>query len=49
MGCACGKGPATVKKTYVVTAPDGSKKSYASEVEATSAARRTGGTWKLKT
>ena len=46
MACSCGKTATAAKKTYTVTAPDGSKKSYSSEVEATSAARRVGGTWK---
>lgn len=46
MACSCGKGGATAKTTYVVTAPSGQKKTYKSQVEATAAARRTGGTWK---
>jgi hypothetical protein len=47
MACSCGKGGSTTaKKTYTVTTPSGEKKTYSSEVEATSAARRTGGTWK---
>lgn len=47
MGCSCQK-PKAVAKTYVVTSPDGTKKSYKTEVEATAAARRVGGTWKAQ-
>lgn len=46
MGCACqNKGPKLVK-SYTVTSPDGTKKSYKTEVEASAAAKRVGGTWK---
>jgi hypothetical protein len=48
MGCACNssKGGAPAPKAYVVTLPDGQKKSYRTEVEAIAAAKRVGGTWK---
>jgi hypothetical protein len=47
MACACGSKTASgANKTYTVTSPSGEKKTYRSEVEATSAARRVGGTWK---
>jgi hypothetical protein len=45
MGCSCQK-PKASTASYVVTAPDGKKKTYATETEATAAARRVGGTWK---
>lgn len=47
MGCSCQK-PKTAAKTYVVTAPNGEKKTYKTEVEATAAAKRVGGTWKAQ-
>lgn len=47
MGCACNSGKKTATaSTYVVTAADGSRKTYRTEVEAIAAAKRTGGTWK---
>jgi hypothetical protein len=47
MGCNCGnKGTSSVPKSFVVKNPDGSTKSYRTEVEARAAAQRTGGTWK---
>jgi hypothetical protein len=45
MACSCQK-PKTSSTTYVVTAPSGEKKAYKTEVEATAAAKRVGGTWK---
>jgi hypothetical protein len=47
MGCSCGKGK-TAPKSYVVRAPDGTTKTYKTEVEATAAAKRVGGTWKAQ-
>lgn len=45
MGCGCGKrGASSTVKSYTVKAPDGTKKSYRTEVEATAAAKRVGGT-----
>lgn len=46
MACACNNKGKTAPKSYTVTSPDGTKKSYRTEVEATAAARRVGGTWK---
>lgn len=47
MGCNCGanKGTST-PKSYVVTAPDGTKTSYRTDIEAIAAAKRVGGTWR---
>lgn len=45
MACACGANK-SASATYVVTKPDGSKTSYSSEVEASAAAQRTGGTYR---
>jgi hypothetical protein len=48
MACSCqGKSGATASpKSYTVTAKDGSKKAYKTEVEAAAAARRLGGSYK---
>jgi hypothetical protein len=48
MACSCNKNKAgTAKpKSYTVTAKDGSKKSYSTEVEAAAAARRLSGSYK---
>lgn len=50
MACACGSkgGSQTAAKSYVVTLPGGSKKTYRTEVEAIAAAKRLGGTWKAQ-
>lgn len=50
MACACGKkgGATAAAKSYVVTDPNGSKKTYRTEVEAAAAAKRSGGTWKAQ-
>jgi hypothetical protein len=45
MACSCQK-PKSGTAKYVVTAANGAKKTYATETEATAAAKRTGGTWK---
>lgn len=47
MGCSCnGNKAATAKpKSFTVTAKDGSKKAYATEVEAAAAARRLQGSY----
>jgi hypothetical protein len=45
MACACGANKKAAA-TYTVTSPDGSKKSYSSEVEAAAAAKRSGGTYR---
>lgn len=47
MACSCQK-PKTASTKYVVTAPNGEKKTYSTEVEATAAAKRVGGTWKAQ-
>lgn len=47
MGCNCSKNDSQPKAvTYTVTAPNGQKSSYRTEVEAAAAARRVGGTYK---
>lgn len=47
MGCNCGtKSGSTAPKSYVVTSPDGTKKTYRTDVEAIAAAKRVGGTWR---
>lgn len=48
MACACGKGKNTdgSAKSYVVKSPDGTTKSYRTEVEAAAAAKRVGGTYR---
>jgi hypothetical protein len=48
MACACGKTASGKKATYVVTAPNGTKTSYSTELEAKAAAQRTGGTWRVQ-
>jgi hypothetical protein len=48
MACACGKGTSSPRQTYVVTAPDGKRTSYSTEVEAKAAALRVGGTWRVQ-
>ena len=49
MGCSCNKAKdasgKTVSKSYTVTAKDGSKKAYKTEVEAAAAARRVQGSY----
>jgi len=47
MACSCkGKtGAAPANKSYTVTAKDGTKKSYRSEVEAAAAAKRLSGSY----
>jgi hypothetical protein len=49
MACACGKNKTATAapKSYTVTARDGKKSSYKTEVEASAAARRLGGTYKV--
>lgn len=44
MGCGCGKGKTSGTRTWVVTSPDGAKKTYSSEMDARTAAARSGGT-----
>lgn len=46
MACSCQSKKKGVAQIWVVTAPDGEKKSYASEVEAAGAAARVGGTYR---
>jgi hypothetical protein len=46
MACACGKTSTGAKITYIVTAPNGAKTSYSTELEAKAAAMRLGGTWR---
>jgi hypothetical protein len=48
MGCSCQKGKAAdgKPKSYTVTAKDGKKTSYRTEVEAAAAARRLEGSFK---
>jgi hypothetical protein len=47
MACSCSSKKASVKpKSFTVTAKDGTKKSYATEVEAAAAARRLEGSYK---
>lgn len=48
MGCNCGNksGAGSAPKSFVVKNPDGTTRSYRTEVEARAAAQRTGGTWK---
>lgn len=45
MGCACGSGKNGKPASYVVKSPDGTTKSYRTEVEAVAAAKRVGGTY----
>jgi len=44
-GCNCGN-KAALPKTYVVTSPDKTNKTYKTEVEAIAAAKRVGGTYR---
>lgn len=44
MACACEKG--STPQTYVYTAPNGSSKTYKTEVEARAAVIRSGGTYR---
>ena len=45
MPCACNSSPKNgTPKSFTVTAPDGKKSSYKTEIEAKAAAKRTGGT-----
>lgn len=46
MACNCGSNKTTAPKSYTVTAPDGTKTSYRTDIEAIAAAKRVGGTWK---
>lgn len=46
MACNCGKKNGAAPSSYVVTSPDGSKKSYRTEVEAIAAAKRVGGSYR---
>jgi hypothetical protein len=49
MACACGKNKtAQTSKSYVHTSPDGSKRTYKTEVEAAAAAKRSGGTYRVQ-
>jgi hypothetical protein len=45
MGCNCGTNQAA--KTYVYTAPNGSTKTYRTEVEARAAVIRSGGSYRV--
>ena len=48
MSCSCNKNKTAAgkPKSFTVTAKDGTKKSYSTEVEAAAAARRLSGTYK---
>ena len=48
MACACNNKSNGQKRVYVVTSPDGSTKSYSTELEAKAAAKRSGGTWRAQ-
>lgn len=48
MACACGKNKTLTNKTYVHTSPDGTKKTYRTEVEASAATKRLGGTYRAQ-
>lgn len=49
MACSCGnKSGAAKAKSYVVTAPNGAKTTYRTEVEAAAAVRRIGGSYKAQ-
>lgn len=48
MACACGKKSDGARKTYVVKSPDGSTKTYSTELEAKAAALRVSGTWRAQ-
>lgn len=45
MACNCGSKKAA-KVTYTVTKPNGERQAFSTEVEAASAAKRTGGTYR---
>lgn len=45
MACACGS-KIKPKATYLASFSDGTKKVYSSEIEARSAVKRKGGSWK---
>lgn len=46
MGCNCGSRSSSSKALWQVTASDGSKHTYSTEVEASAAAARMGGTYR---
>lgn len=46
MACACGTKNGKAPASWVVTAPNGQKTTYSSEVEAAGAAARVGGTYR---
>lgn len=46
MGCNCGANKSSKPTSWVVTSPDGTTKSYRTEVEAVAAAKRVGGTYR---
>lgn len=46
MACSCNANKNGAPATWVVTAPNGAKSSYSSEVEAAGAAARLGGTYR---
>lgn len=46
MGCACGSKTQTAK-SYIYTAPNGSTKTFKTEVEARAAVIRSGGTYRV--
>jgi hypothetical protein len=48
MGCACGNKKNAVQQTYLVTSPNGSTKTYSTEIEAVAASKRVGGTWRVQ-
>lgn len=49
MACACNSNKTTQSaKTYVVTLPDGARKTYKTEVEAAAAVKRLGGTYRAQ-
>jgi hypothetical protein len=48
MACACGNKSNGTRTTYVVKSPDGSTKTYSTELEAKAAALRVHGTWRAQ-
>ena len=49
MACACGGQKKNgAQQTFRVTSPDGSTKTYSTEIEAAAAAARVGGTWRAQ-
>lgn len=48
MACNCGKKSMPSNRTYVHTAPDGTRKTYKTEVEAAAATKRVGGTYRAQ-